>query len=43
MPQEQIPILVESGILMALLKLLNHPNSDINMQCISLLHDLITE
>lgn len=41
--QEHIPLLVDSNLLLPLLKLLGHPNSDINIQCISFFHDLITE
>lgn len=41
--QDHIPILVESSLLLPILKLLDHPNSDINMQCIEFLHDLIAE
>lgn len=32
--QEHIPIIIESKIMLSVLKILNHPNSDINMQCI---------
>ena len=32
--QEHIPLVVQSNLLHPVLKILNHPNSDINMQCI---------
>jgi hypothetical protein len=41
--QEHIPIIVESKVLVPILKILNHPNSDINMSCIEFLHEIISE
>ena len=32
--QDHIPLIIESKILGSILKLLNHPNADINIACI---------
>lgn len=32
--QEHIPLIIDSKILNSVLKLLNHPNEDINIACI---------
>lgn len=41
--QEHLPLIVQSNILAPVLKLLNHPNEDINIACISFLHELVSE
>ena len=41
--QEHIPLIIQSKILGSILKLLNHPNADINIACIQFLHDMVSE
>jgi hypothetical protein len=41
--QRQIPLIVDSKLLVPILKILNHPNSDINAACVEFLHEMISE